>query len=133
MWGMCRMPAPVLSPVSIAPGVPLAMEQTVAPPPSLHQTGPFAREEEAMCPFHVGTPVGASNQEKKPLQDHGALSFACHPNNLWAAGTTNPPNWEDSEAGRGDMMACHTALRMKPAFEPRVHPRNLWATKGVSW
>lgn len=86
---------------------------------------------------HVPSPRGGPTGYKWPGEEAPPgpwrpVYIACHPSNPCSVGTTNPMTGEDSEARRGDKMACHTVVRMKPAFEPRAWPWTLRAMEGVS-
>lgn len=81
------------------------------------------REEKATCPLHVAAPLDTSDREEElqPLPHPTPRAMVLSP---LLVTPTIVGQWtllthltgEDSEAGRGDMMACHTAVRMKAAF-----------------
>lgn len=76
------------------------------------------REEKATCPLHVAAPLDSSDQEEEPPPP-GAMVLSpllVTPRIVGQWTLLTHLTGEDSEAGRGDMMAGHTAVRMKAAF-----------------
>lgn len=137
MYAARAMCQPSSQPVSITPGMSLTGTQKVtclgpilpAQPPGLHQTALLTTEKKrpqkkrpralSMWRLLWIQVTRRRNQEEEPPLPPGAMVL-----NPLLVTLTIVGQWivlthltsEGSEAERGDMMACHTAVRMTPAF-----------------